>query len=225
MATKQIAWSTGGGYITLTYDKAEGNQTVTVTSDKNSSSSARSKDITIKAGTDSKTLTISQKAGVKKSATATLYPAAFVSGAYQSISNQNNPVGKSSSSTSYVNAYLKTGSRAETNLIYSFDVSSIPEDAIITSVTCSAKAYISNTQSNRISTRTVQLYSGSTAKGSAYTFSTSTTAFNLSCGTWTRDELKNCRIVVKAIRGTSNTTTNYYIRFYGATLTIKYDYY
>lgn len=155
--------------------------------------------------------------------TITLYPSAFVSGSYSSITNQNNPVGKGSNSTSYVNAYIRTGNSAASNLVYAFDCSSIPAEARITSVTCTAKAYISNTQSNRIATRNIQLYSGTTAKGSAHAISTSTTAFSITCGTWTREELDSCLIRIDIVRGTNNTTTNYYVRFYGATLTISYE--
>ena len=77
-------------------------------------------------------------------------------------------------------------------------------------------------QSNRISTRQAQLYAGTTAKGTAYTVATSTTAFNITAGSWTRAELQNARIRLYAVRGTSNTGTNYYFRFYGVSLLVNY---
>lgn len=47
---------------------------------------------------------------------------------------------------------------AMTWVYFNFDFSSIPDDATVTSVSCQAKAYISNTNSSRITTRICQLY-------------------------------------------------------------------
>lgn len=126
-----------------------------------------------------------------------------------------------SNSTTYSTINLTRGNGAETSVYYNFDLN-IPSAATITSVTCTAKCYISTTNSSRISTRQVRLYSGSTAKGSAATVSNSTTAFNVTAGTWTAAELNNAKIRVYAVRGSSNTNTNYYFRFYGATITVEY---
>lgn len=225
MASKTIDWGDGTGEkITLTYNAASGNQTVQVSSVKNSTTSKRSKTITFATtvgGTVTRTLTVTQQPGVTEK-TVTFNPSAFVSGTYQSISGQTNPVGKSETNTTYATVNLKTGSRATTNAIWSFDCSSIPEGAEIVSVTCKAKCSINNTQSSRISARKIQLYSNTTAKGSAYTVANSTTAFNITAGTWTRTELQSARIRLDATRGTSSTTSSYYFRFYGATLTVTY---
>lgn len=165
-----------------------------------------------------------------KQTTATLYPSGYNSTTYKYASVNSsyplsNPVGKPSSNTTYSQINLTTGSSAETYVFYTFDCSSIPSTATIDSVACSAKGYISQTNSSRINTRQMQLYKGTTtAKGSATTLSTSTTAANMTCGTWTRTELNDINIRLYAKRGTSNTTTNYYLRFYGATLTITYTY-
>lgn len=63
MATKSIAWNTGGGYITLTYD-GSGNGTISVESDANTLGTSRSKVITIQTvgGAVTKNLTVSQAA-------------------------------------------------------------------------------------------------------------------------------------------------------------------
>lgn len=224
--TKTIDWGDGSGdKIMLTYPSATGNQQVSVTSDPNETGVQRTKVVTISSdigGVVSSKLSVVQKARELKEYTITLYPSAFISGQYASISGQTNPVGKGSTSTSYSTINLKTGSRAETWAYYGFDTSQIPANAEIVSVTCSEKCYISNTTNNRIGTRQIQLFSGTTAKGSATTVSTSTTAQNMTCGTWTRQELNDCRIRMYAVRGTQYTTTTYYFRFYGATLTIKY---
>jgi hypothetical protein len=126
-----------------------------------------------------------------------------------------------SSSTNYATINLTRGSRAETVIFYNFDLD-IPEGVTINSVSCTAKCYISSTNSSRIATRQVQLYSGNTAKGSAATVSNSTSVFNVTAGNWTASELNNAKIRIYAQRGTSNTSTNYYYRFYGATITVEY---
>ena len=141
---------------------------------------------------------------------------------YASISNTSNGYNPSSNTT-YATINLTTGSGATTYVYYTFDFSGIPEGATIDSVSCTAKAYINTTNSSRITTRQAQLYSGTTAKGSASTIGNSTTAFSMTEGTWTRAELQNARIRLYVVRGSSNTSSTYYIRFYGATFTVEYS--
>lgn len=129
-----------------------------------------------------------------------------------------------SDSTNYAQIGLTRGSQAVTYFYYKFDTSSIPATAEIDSITVSAKIYINNTNANYVATRQAQMFSGTTAKGSAYTVSNSTTAFTISAGTWTRSELNDLRIRLYAVRGTSNVNTSYYFRFYGAEVTISYHY-
>ena len=142
--------------------------------------------------------------------------------AYASVSNTTNGYADSSNTT-YATINLTTGSGATTYIYFTFDFSDIPAGATINSVSCSAKAYINTTNSSRITTRQIRLYSGTTAKGSASTIGNSTTAFTMTTGTWTRDELLNARIRLYGVRGTSNTTSAYYFRFYGATFTVNYS--
>ena len=127
-----------------------------------------------------------------------------------------------SDSTNYATINLSRGESAETEIFYNFDLN-IPTGATIDSVTCTAKCYISSTNSSRISTRQIQLYSGTTAKGTAYTVSNSTNEFSITPGTWTAAELNNAKIRIHAVRGSSNTTTNYSFRFYGATINVEYS--
>jgi hypothetical protein len=61
-------------------------------------------------------------------------------------------------------------------------------------------------------------------KGSAYTISNSTTAFTMTPGTWTYNEVQNMGIRLYVVRGSSNTTSTYNVRFYGATVTISYTF-
>lgn len=129
-----------------------------------------------------------------------------------------------SSSTTYATINDTRGANASTYVYFKFDTSSIPNGSTITSVACKAKC-VMNGNSNATPTKQMRMYSGTTAKGSAFTgLGTSTAVRTLSVGTWTLQELRDARIWVNAVRGTSNTTTNYYIRFYGATLTVKYSY-
>ena len=130
-----------------------------------------------------------------------------------------------SDGTSYGQINLTRNANAVTYVYYIFDsFSAIPSGATITSVTCSCKCSINQTNANRVATRQAQLYSGTTSKGTAYTVANSTTAFSISAGSWTRAELQNARLRLYAVRGTSSTTTSYYFRFYGATLTVNYSY-
>lgn len=157
--------------------------------------------------------------------TKTLYPGAYDSGAssVQSVTNATNPVGKGSTNTTYASINLVTGSRATTTIYWPFDLSAIPSGAEIDSVSCKVKASVSSTSG--VSSASVQLYSGSTSKGSSTSIlSTSTSAKTLSVGTWTRSELQNCRLCLKAKRGTSSTSTTRSLLFYGADLTVTYTY-
>lgn len=67
----------------------------------------------------------------------------------------------------------------------------------------------------------MQLYSGTVAKGSATSINTSAAVYNLSCGTWTRAELGDIRLLTK-ITNTSSSKSTFY--FYGADLIVAYTY-
>lgn len=157
--------------------------------------------------------------------TKTIYPGAYDSGAssVQSVTNATNPVGKGSTNTTYATINLVTGSSATTTIYWPFDMSAIPSEAEIDSVSCKVKASVSSTIG--VNSASVQLYSGSTSKGSSTSIlSTSTSAETLSVGTWTRSELQNCRLCLQAKRSTSGTSTTRSILFYGADLTVTYTY-
>lgn len=124
-------------------------------------------------------------------------------------------------STTYAGIYLNTGNNADTKFYYTFNLSSLPVNAIINSVSCTAKCHITSTSG--IPTRTIQMSAGTTAKGTASTLSTTSgTTYDLSAGTWTAAELQNACIYLHAVRSTTNPTTDRTIRFYGATLTVDY---
>lgn len=125
-------------------------------------------------------------------------------------------------STTYAGIYLNTGNYADTKFYWTFNLSSLPSNAIINSVTCTAKCHITSTSG--IPTRTIQMSSGTTAKGTASTLTTTSgQQHTLSVGDWTAAELQNACIYLHATRSTTSATTDRTFRFYGATLTIDYS--
>lgn len=128
-----------------------------------------------------------------------------------------------SSSTRFA-PYTQTGSGAETNVYLNFDeCADIPSGATINSVTCSVKCGTQGT--NYFNTRTVQMYSGTTAKGSATTMSGSNSSpqtHSLTVGTWTAAELHSACLRFRVVRGSSNTSTAATFSIFGATLTVSY---
>ena len=125
-------------------------------------------------------------------------------------------------SSSRLCVYVTQTAYAEGKLVYNFDCSSIPRNATITSVSCQvgASCYSSG---QYFDTKTLQLYSGDVAKGTAVNNtgngSTSTT-HNIDGGSWTRAELDDIKIVEYVVRG--NNTTQASFSFFGATLTVEY---
>ena len=121
--------------------------------------------------------------------------------------------------------YSNTGSGAESYLYYNFDCSSIPANATITSVSCTAAASCYSSGSY-FATKELQLCTGTTEKGNSVTVtgngSTSST-HTFDGGSWTRAELNNIKIRFKVVRSTSNTTTEASFSFFGATLTVNYE--
>lgn len=144
------------------------------------------------------------------------YPGAYKadSNDYYDMKNATNPVGKGSANTTYAsfeNRPYKSG------IVYwPFDTSIIPAEATIDSVACMAKG-----SCNRSTKGSMQLYSGTVAKGSATSTKTSAAVYNLSCGTWTRAELDNIRLLTKITNANSNSSIFY---FYGADLAVAYTY-
>ena len=145
--------------------------------------------------------------------------ASYVSGTLSITGNYpaTNGANGSSNTSSYARFYTAT-TNTLLNAIYSFNVN-IPENATIDSVSCVVRGYCYNGGSY-YTTRTVQLYSGNTAKGDPYTIPTSNGTFNLTCGTWTPSEFSDCTLKIEAL--STSTSTSYNIRFYGATLTVNY---
>lgn len=125
-----------------------------------------------------------------------------------------------SSSTTYSRFSLSNNTTGY--IYYTFDLSQIPSTATITSITGNVKARVNNT--SRVTNTVCQLYSGTTAKGSNVTFSStdSSNVVSLSPGSsWTVSELENLRLRIGGSGSGGNQTK--YIYFYGADITINYS--
>lgn len=152
-------------------------------------------------------------------ATATLIPSGYTGLTGMTI-NSSYPIGNgyaNSSSTNYVRFDISTST---TGYVYfTFDVSSIPANATISSITAQFKARVSNT--TRVTNTGAQLYAGTTAKGSSTAFANTTASVrSITPGSWTRSELNNLRLYVTG-RGSSSSSSKR-IDFYGADITVTY---
>ena len=146
--------------------------------------------------------------------------------AYYAITNPTNGYADSTS-TDYARVNLTRGQSAQTHVYWEFSLPAIPTNATINSITCNYKARVSSSSTSYIAQATIQLYSGTTAKGSSKSIrTTSTDASSLSSsqiGTWTPAEINaGMRLRTWAQRGGSRTSSNYYIYFYGADIEIEY---
>lgn len=152
------------------------------------------------------------------------YPTNYLSDhQYYAASNQANALAPTTSTT-YANINLTRGSSAVTYWYVTFDTSSIPQNATITSCSGKIKCVMSSTKSNYIKTRQAQFFSGTNAKGATVTVSTSTNVLTpTNIGTWSRNELDDARVRFYAVRNTGSTGSSIYLRPYGADLTVNYS--
>lgn len=138
---------------------------------------------------------------------------------YPELTNPTNPVGKGSSNTTYAAVWYSAYNAARWTY-WPFDLSAIPENAVIDSVTCSATA--GYYRESDVVAATLQLYCGDTAKGNETSFAGfNARAVQVDCGSWTRAELKTCGLRVTG-RSTGSTATYRRFAFYGADLTVAY---
>ena len=150
----------------------------------------------------------------------TVYPGAYIQreSYIGSISNVAGPVGKGTSNNS--GAVIRAVRSEDSYIWWPFDLSSIPEEAVIGSVYCSAAAM----RPQNSATGSVQLASGTTLKGSSVALTGVNTKAILeiaNTGMWTRDELLSCRLKL-SIYSSSSTGSNRDFTFYGADLTVSY---
>lgn len=224
---KTIPWDDGSGdNIYLDSNASEGNQTVTVSSDANTGQ-ARSKTVTFTSGVGNITqqLTVSQEAGGPVQNTITVYPSGYDTEhhAYYGFSNVTNAY-DSGSDNNYATINFTRGNNAETYVYFTFNLSSIPQNATIGSISLTAYAQVTTTAGTRLGTRVLQVCRGTTAVGTASSnMTTGKREYTLDVGAgWTGANINDLTLKVNVFRGTQATTTSYYCYFYGATLTVTY---
>ena len=153
-------------------------------------------------------------------ASVTLVPSGYT-GLTNATIDSGNPITNAytnADSTSYARLNLTQSRTAEIYL--TFDASAIPAGATITSVTARGKARVSST--TRVTNTSMQLYAGTTVKGSGTAFGSTTASTRaLSPGTgWTRSDLTGLRLRVAGTASSSSSSRR--IDFYGADVTVEY---
>lgn len=103
---------------------------------------------------------------------------------------------------------------------------SLPSGATLQSVACSVALQFSRNGSSSGFTSSVQMYSGTTAKGSATKWVSSATdvsrtVYNLTVGSWTTSELADARLYLTATNNASSTHRFIYV--YGVSFTVTYS--
>ena len=103
---------------------------------------------------------------------------------------------------------------------------SLPSGATLQSVSCSVALQFSRNGSSSGFTSSVQMYSGTTAKGSATQWVSSATdvartVYDLTIGSWTISELADARLYLTATNNASSTHRFIYV--YGVSLTVTYS--
>lgn len=128
----------------------------------------------------------------------------------------------SSSSDTFTVLNLNTGSGAVSKLAVKFDMSKIPTDAKVNSISCKIKARISNS-SPYVLTGVAQLYCGTAGLSSEIELGTNavTQTFN-DTGWWDRESLDELILLITCTRGSLYASRSQTLRFYGADLTIDY---
>lgn len=128
----------------------------------------------------------------------------------------------SSSSDTFAVLNLNKGGGAVSKLAVKFDVSKIPANATISSISCKIKARISNA-SPYILTGVAQLYCGTAGLSSEIDLGTSEVAQSFSdTGWWDRESLDELILLITCTRGSLSANNSHTLRFYGADLTVDY---
>lgn len=152
--------------------------------------------------------------------TVTLYPSSYDTENYSWRNSSNISNGYTNSSSTTYAGFGIPKPYGEAYVYYRFDTSSIPDGAEIVSVSCTAKAR-ANGNSKTTPVKQIQMATGTTLKGTATTMSSTATVYTLDVGEWTLAELRDIR--VRPYAKTGNTSSNYNLDFFGATLTIEYN--
>lgn len=129
----------------------------------------------------------------------------------------------SSSSDTFTVLNLNKGGGAVSKLAVKFDMSTIPTDAKVNSISCKIKARISNA-SPYILSGVAQLYCGTAGLSGEIELGTSPVAqtFN-DTGWWDRESLDSLILLITCTRGSLSANNSHTLRFYGADLTVNYS--
>lgn len=137
----------------------------------------------------------------------------------------SNVFGKGHENTTFTRWYMITGFAGITPVFFTFDLSAIPIDATIDNVSVTAKGRMQDSSSIRAGNNTIALCN----LNSVVVMSEDTTLFGTSAGTatvstteFTRETLDNLRFRFQGTRGILNSSSQYYMEFYGCTLTVEY---
>lgn len=155
--------------------------------------------------------------------TSTLIPYDYTNNGF-TVSNIGNAY-HDASNTTYATFDAAGGGTAR-NVYLDIGGVTIPSTATIISVSCSATIQFSRNGSSSGVTASCQMYSGSTAKGSSTSITTSATdvaktTFNLNIGSWTATELSNARFYMAMTNNASST--HRYLYLYGVSLVVTYS--
>ena len=121
----------------------------------------------------------------------------------------------SSSSNTFTVLNLNTGSGAVSRLAVKFDMSKIPTDAKINSISCKIKARISNA-SPYILSGVAQLYCGTAGLSGEIELGTSPVAQSFNdTGWWDRESLDELILLITCTRGSLSANNSHTLRFYG----------
>ena len=151
-----------------------------------------------------------------------------VNSKYQSESSAHpfsTVIGKGSDNTdSYAEWNIVHGRFTQSRVYYRFDVSSIPMDATINSVNCTVRASRQNARVTEFSTLTLKIVIGTTEESEHASVANDETVnvYDLPSKTCTRDELINVGIVMHSSRGISSPNKDFWVRLYGATLSVDF---
>lgn len=166
------------------------------------------------------------KQGPVISGTASNFGRNTTEGSTTYVLNAQNPSSNTVNSARLSNSGDSSSAKVCGGYYYISKLTSIPNNAIIKNVACRIKYYISS--ATNITDISIQLYSGSTAKGTPITYiSTNSSGVNRAFtdpGTWSATDLNNneIRIEIKATHRANNTTAGY-VYIYGIDFTVTYE--
>ena len=128
----------------------------------------------------------------------------------------------SSSSDTFTVLNLNKGGGAVSKLAVKFDMSAIPTDAKVNSISCKMKARISNA-SPYILSGVAQLYCGTAGLSGEIELGTSPVAQTFNDTGWLdRESLDDLILLITCTRGSLYANNSQTLRFYGADLTVDY---